>query len=291
MNNLFFFLIIKIMEFIKRYHKALYDSIDHYVEPQLEEIFEISKIVSEKLNDKNGRIFVLASGQNGALLHHMIISFDWLFRVKENKLFMIVPGAFYKRNEVDNWKEYENDSSIGSIEAKNEKLNENDLVIAFSVTGETLYINGFLKEAHSKGSKTIMVLSNFDSDDKSKYLDKKLVIDLEEKIIKGLYVGNYTTIFKLVFEMIFYSAFRRMGQISRGRILTTKIWTEKMFLTSREIIKYFTGIEDDEKARSLVKQCDGELDVLIVSVIKNMTPKEARELLIKEDYNVKKIIA
>lgn len=61
----------------------------------------------------------------------MIISFDWLFRVKEDKLFMIVPSAFYKRNEVDNWKEYGNDSLIGSIEAKNEKFDESDLVIAF----------------------------------------------------------------------------------------------------------------------------------------------------------------
>ncbi|BDU67421.1 MAG: hypothetical protein TYPL_0740 [Candidatus Tyloplasma litorale] len=249
----------------------------------------IADLLTKKIHDRKGRIILISSGPMINMIQYMVNSFDYLFKIDNKKFLIIEPGKKYINFYEKNWKKIENDKSIGAFDAKEFLVNKNDLVLAFSVTGKTNYINNFLKQAHQCNAKTIMIKSSSFIDNIN-FVDIKINIELAKKSIEGLYIGNHTTILKMVFEYIIFKMFENLGQIFEEKILTTKIWTKKMMINSLEVLRSFNPNMSDKELENLIVKAENELSIAIVMSKLNVNIDKAKIILQKNKYNFKNIL-
>lgn len=245
-------------------------------------------IFTKKMTAK-GRIVIVSAGANKLIIENLINSFNYLFKIEENKfLFLSLEHAF--EEITDNWKELENSKSIGAISAMEHDINSDDIVLGLSSTGRTNYINYFLKQSNNLRAMTILISSSLKSEDK-KYIDYNMNFPLINKEINGLYVGNHTTIIKIIFERLFFDVFEEMGQIIDGRILTTRMWTEKLLdISMNTIKKYNVNYLGEKELNEIILESKNELSIVVVMIATNVGKDEALDILKKENYNFKKIL-
>ena len=259
------------------------------------DVFEKNNIlfdnIVKKLKDKiynNGRIIFISTGNTGHSIELLIKSFEYLFKVPKDKFQIIISGEEYKEIDFYNQKEFENNKSIGTISAIEKNISKDDIVIGFSATGKTNYVNAFLKESKEKGAFTSLIISSENNINDS-FVDQKITLSLEEKNIKGLYIGNHTTILKIAFELIIFNLFEEIGQIYDGNIMTTKIWTQKLKEVSIETIRKFNSKIEDDEIENLLKETNGELSLILIMIKLNIELKDAIKIASKNNYNFKKI--
>lgn len=57
---------------------------------------------------------------------------------------------------------YEDDFDLGMVDAQNNNINENDLIIGLSASGNTKYVNGFFVYAKQKNAKMPLLTNQTD---------------------------------------------------------------------------------------------------------------------------------
>lgn len=251
---------------------------------QNNKIKELAGDIVKRINGK-GKIYIISAGPNADMVNDLFYSFSYLFKFNKEK-FLIVQAARKHKVYSAEWKDYENNKSIGAYDATLFKITKDDLIIGLSVTGKTHYINHFIREFKSKGAKTSIITSSnlFGNLD---FIDVHLDLSIKEKTIIGLYIGNHTTILKVAIESIFFNVFEELGQIFNNLILTTKVWTKKLFETSLAVFEVLFPEMSKEEVEKLLNECEGEQSVAIVMLIKGISKNSAIKLLKENSYNFK----
>ncbi len=266
------------------YVKSLQQSLNIFNEKS-DNFNNVIEEVYKKFNS-TGRIIFLATGQMGNLIMEEVKSFKYLFKIPDGKIKVIISGIEY--DEIDNslQRSFENVDSIGTLSAIENNVSSKDVIVAFSATGKTNYVNAFLKESKDKGAFTSIVNSsknklNFD------YVDEDINIAFDNKFINGLYSGNNITILKIAFEVIIFSSFEKIGQIYNNNIMTTNIWTEKLKGISIETIKKYKKNITSEEISKFIKITNGELSLILTMIKLNIDLESAKKIVLKNNYNFK----
>lgn len=268
-------------EYISRLKNAL-----EQIEDRICEFANLQNEIIKRIKN-DGKIYIVSAGQMNKIVDSIVNSLDYLFKFEKNKIISIEAAIKYKNILPNSWKHFENNKTIGAIDAIEYNITKNDLIIAISSTGKTHYINNFLTQCKTLGAQTYNLTSANDSNSVD-YKFNNINIELD-KTIGGLYIGNHTTILKVIIESLIFDSFTKLGQIYEGRILTTYVWTKKLFTTSFINLKHFKNDITEDEAKELLIKCDNQLSVAILTITNNVDPIEAKELLEKNKYNFKKI--
>ncbi len=273
---------------MKKYFDSLQATLNE-VEPHIKNMEDISNNFVQRINN-GGRIFIVVAGPVAKMTDYLYDSFRYLFKLDWEKIHIIEAARRHEQSfrDKNEWKHLENDKSIGAIDAIEMGINECDYVLGLSVTGNTKYINQFLKQSGDSGAGTAIITSSTKAEELS-YIDTTINFQVQNKTVKGLYIGNHTTILKLCVEVIFFDVFEKLGQIINGMIMTTKIWTDKLFMVSMNVLWEIDPNLSIEDGRQLVKESDGELSIAILKLLKNYTTEEAKNILEDNKYDFNKI--
>lgn len=266
-----------------KYFESLIETLK-IADKQNNKINELANDIIQRIKGK-GKIYIISAGPNADMIDDLFYSFSYLFKFNKEK-FVIVKAAQKHKLYSEDWKDYENSKSIGAYDATQYRISQNDLIIGLSVTGKTHYINHFIREFKTRGAKTSIITSSnlFGNLD---FADVHIDLSIEEKTIIGLYIGNHTTILKAVIENIFFNVFEELGQISNNLILTTKVWTRKLFETSLSVFEVLFPEVSKDEVEKLLKQCDGEQSVVIVMLKKGISKNKALKLLKDNSFDFK----
>lgn len=274
---------------MNKYFKGLIDTIDK-VEQYNNELEYITQEFQNRFNGK-GRIILLSAGPIAYMNDYLTESFKYLFKFDWDKLVNIQPGKSYEdyfpKNSNKSWRNIENEKSIGAIDTIEMNVTKDDFIIAFSVTGKTNYINQFIKQSKEIGARTALITSSPHAT--NDIADVNINLPVENKMIKGLYIGNHTTILKLIIESIFFKTFEDMGQIYNGMILTTNTWTNKLKEISMSVLCEFNSELSIDDGKRILEESDNELSVAILKLSHNIEKEEAKKILEKNNYDFKLI--
>ncbi len=246
----------------------------------------LRKFILNKINT-NGTIYIVAVGPNATMIKELIESFSYLFKIKENKFVLVSVKEEYESQL--GWKHFENNKTIGVISAIEKNVSSKDIVIGLSATGKTNYVNHFLKESDILGAETFLITTS-DFENKKEYIKHNIRLELFKKEIYGLYIGNHTTILKVILEAIILSVFEELGQIIDGNIVTTKIWTNKLFDVSYEVVGRLGILITRDKFKALIDLTNGELSLIIIIKKLHVNLEKAKIIAEENNYDFRKIL-
>ncbi len=252
---------------------------------------EISQELFRVLNSEKGKIYILGAGSTADFSKTLIKGLGHHFKYEHDKIVVLEASMNnnfdFEEENIDN----ENIFSVGVVDAIEANLNDNDIIIALSSTGRTDYINGFIKEAKSTGSKIAYITSPTDINNTHNLeVDYPITIVIERKNIYGLHIGNHTTLLKTTLEKILFRVFELKGQIIDGYVLTTNAWTKKLIENSLPTIAKYGKELTYEQAIPIFKKADNELSVIIASLILKVSLEEAKEKVLECGYDFNKLI-
>ncbi len=263
----------------------------------------IEKIVSKKielnyvleeltkaLNSKRSKVIILATGLTGFMMEDMIKSFSYLFKFDNKRLIVYIPGKDHSDLwSGEDWRHLEKEGSVGALDALETDLKVGDVIINFTSTEKTDYVNSFLKEAKVHGAKTILISS---ADKSSNKLDSDFYVNIpvENPMVKNLYIGNHSTVHKAIAEWLFLEYFNSKGQIVNNNVLTMKLWTGRL----REIaFETLSSIFEDFEINEFNKLCeesDGEMAVIYLMKAKKCSVDKAKDTLLKTNFNIEEAL-
>jgi len=244
--------------------------------------------INKNMKNPKGRVIFLATNQIGNFIKTSIDSFDYLFKFSKNKFNIIISGEYFENIDKEKRKELENNKSVGVISAIENNITKNDVIIGFTATGKTNYVNSFMKESNEKGATTILITSS-STVEEYPFIDKQINLFIKNKTINGLYIGNHTTMLKISFELITFSFFERIGQIYNNDIMTMKIWTKKFRFVSYEIIRKYEPNITDKKIEELIEETNGELSIILTMIKLKLDFISSKKIVEKNKYNFMKI--
>ncbi len=273
---------------MKDYFDSLITSLEDIY--KFDESIELtSSYISEKIQSGKGRVIIVSAGVIGSYVKRTVDSFEYLFKYDHSKIVTLKAGDKYRDMNIDDSRRLENVEAVGALDAIEMGINSDDLVISLSVTGSTKHLKYFLKESHDRGAKTVSITSSRQSGFKKEYIDLPIDVNVKNKTIKGLYIGNHTTILKIIIEFIMFESFKNLGQIVNGSIMTTNTWTKKLRDVSIEVLQVFDENITNGEALKLLENSEDELSIAILKLTRGLDNEQAKKLLIEHDYDFNKI--
>ncbi len=273
---------------MNKYFESLIESLENIGMIE-NEISEAAKKVGDFLKSDKGRLIIISAGAFSAYINETIKSFRYLFKYDHSRIITIKSGEKYRELLNDESRKIENIKAVGVLDVMEMNVDNDDIVIALSATNSTEHIKYFMKQSHECGAYIINITSPSKGTFKKDYVDLPINLYIKNKTIKGLYIGNHTTILKVIIESIFFEAFKNVGQIVGGMILTTHTWTKKLRNSSFEVLRFFDEHLTNEQAIELLKESENELSVAILKKTKNISNEEAKAILERYKYNFNKI--
>ena len=123
----------------EQYVNNLKNSLDNIIDKN-GEISEIVDLMVEVIKNK-GRIIFVSAGVVSRWIDEFIKSFDYLFKVPEDKIKLISVKTNY--GSIKNWTHFENNETIGAISAMENNIKKRSLhfVLHYSRCNIIIYVN------------------------------------------------------------------------------------------------------------------------------------------------------
>ena len=166
-----------------------------------------------------------------------------------------------------------------------------DLIIGISASGETAAIIKALEWSKSKGATVACIVMNENST-MEKDVDLKIVVKTGNEVIPGSTRMKCGTATKMVLNMLSTSIMIKGNNVYKGLMVGVLIPPEgnlKLRNRAAGIIAKLADI-NIEKAHILLKDSEDNVKLSLVRGIKKVTLNEAKELLLKNNNDLRKIL-
>ena len=224
----------------------------------IEEIAEAIDKISARMS-KGGRLFYIGCGTSGRLGVLDASECPPTFGVSGDVVIGIIAGGDNAlRNAVEN---SEDNYEAGKSDLCRYNLTENDSVIGISVAGGAEYVVGALDMAKTVGAFTVALTCNKNTKI-AEICDFEILTDTGAEVITGSTRMKAGTAHKMVLNMISTAVMVKAGYIYENLMINLK--------------------PSNNKLRDRM--------IRIVSEITGKTYSESEQLLIKNDFNIKKSI-
>lgn len=223
---------------------------------------DICKIIPLILNKMKagGRVIYIGAGTSGRIAAQDVVELFPTYGMGTEFFDYVMSGgekALYRSVEGA-----EDNKKQAVIDIKRKKLCENDVLIGISASGETPYVLSAIEYANKINSSTIGITNNSDS-----------------SLIK---ISNHSILLKTGAEVIQGST--RMNAGTAQKITLNTISTTIAILFNRT----FDNIMDHMKSNFNEKLRNRALTIIMT--LFKIDRKEAISLLVKNDYNIEKVI-
>ena len=229
------------------------------VENQTENIaLAIDKI--SKALENGGRLIYVGAGTSGRLGVLDASECPPTFGVSYDMVMGLIAGGEKALTRAT--ENFEDNSDAAVSDLKNINLNKNDVVVGISAAGGAAYVIGAIEYGKKLGCTTIGITSN----EKTKLdiiSDISIVTDTGEEVITGSTRLKAGTAQKLVLNMLSTCVMIKRGYVYENLMINLKPSNKKL----------------------------KERMVRIVSEIKSISEEEAKTLLEKADWNIRKAVS
>lgn len=272
-NNLFQKIILKNKESLE-----LINNLEH-------EIISLSKEMAKRIISNKGRIIFVGVGMSSEICELATRELWYHFRITENQ-FKIITVDEKTVSSVDSWKELEELPPAAIWEAEKTQINKNDLIIGVSYSGETPFVNSVLTLSMEKGA-TLALITNIAHTNDKDYAFNICLNDSDEIILgydSG--VGNQQ---KTILDLLIMSAMENAGRIWKESLVLLQPLNKKLYLLCIKIISEILSI-DKKEAKNIFEKYDRNLEISLITTLKGISIESAKDLIIKNNFNIAKII-
>jgi N-acetylmuramic acid 6-phosphate etherase len=163
-----------------------------------------------------------------------------------------------------------------------------DVICGLAASGRTPYVHGAIKEAKSKGCKTILVTTvpaeQIDLD-----VDYLIDVPVGAEVVMGSTRMKSGTAQKMVLNMISTGAMIRQGKIYENVMVDLMLTNEKLVERAKRILMIFSDIDYD-KAEELLDTAGGHVKTALVMALGEISKEEASQLLNQHNGFVRKAL-
>ena len=224
-----------------------------------------------------GRVFYVGAGTSGRLGIIDASEIPPTFGVPEGKVIGLIAGG---RKAITSAREgREDERSAGERIVDERSIEKKDLIIGISASGRTPFVLGCLEVGGSKGVPTVGITNN--SNAPMKEVSKVTIIaETGPEVIAGSTRMKAGTAQKMILNMISTASMVRLGKVYDNLMVDVVASNEKLRSRARKIVKIVTG-EKEEKIDKALENANFEVKPAILSLLGNLSEKEAREYLEK----------
>ncbi|MGZ9756885.1 N-acetylmuramic acid 6-phosphate etherase [Mycoplasma sp. 394] len=238
-----------------------------------------------KVIKKNGRIFYVGAGSSGRIA--LLDALDILPTFGELNWFKY-SMAGGDAAILASLEGYEDDYNLGYSDAKKENINNKDLIIGLSASGNTKYIKGFFVYAKTTNAKTTLIANQKNGDCES-VSDDVIVGDVGKEVISGSTRLKAATLQKLILNTISSITAIKLGKVYDDLMIDLIPKNEKLVKRSIDILKQITHISALD-AQKLYSEADQNIKVAAIMHLNKVDKINAIKLLKKSHNNLREVI-
>lgn len=256
------------------------------VEKVLPEIATAIERIVDRLQ-RGGRLFYVGTGTSGRLGVLDASEIPPTFGVSYDLVQGVIAGgydALYKATESS-----EDNEEAGAEDLKLRGLTEKDSVVGIAASGGTPYTIGAVEYARDLGCFTACITCVPDSTI-TKAVEIVIVPVVGPEALTGSTRMKAGTAQKMVLNMISTVAMIRLGYVKGNRMTNVKPSNAKLKERSLRILMAETAL-DEVAANELLREAEGDLRVALVMNQTSLSVSKAKELLIENDFVVKKAVS
>lgn len=173
----------------------------------------------------------------------------------------------------------EDHPELAEKDLRHVKLTGSDVACGIATSGRTPYVIGGLRYAKSVGAFAIGFTCNPDSGVGAE-ADLAICPVVGPEVISGSTRLKSGTATKMVLNMLTTGAMVLIGKTYGNLMVDLRATNTKLRLRTKRIVEILTGLSESQ-VDVLLDRCDGELKTAAVVQLRNLEPKQARELLAK----------
>ena len=163
-----------------------------------------------------------------------------------------------------------------------------DIVCGLAASGRTPYVHGALKEAKTRGCKTILV-TTVPAKQIDLEVDWLIDVPVGPEVIMGSTRMKSGTAQKMVLNMITTGAMIRQGKIYENVMVDLMLTNEKLVERAKRILMIFSEV-NYERAEELLNKAGGHVKTALIMAIGNIPKDEASKLLDQHNGFVRKAL-
>ncbi|MCE2402700.1 N-acetylmuramic acid 6-phosphate etherase [Candidatus Poribacteria bacterium] len=234
-----------------------------------------------------GRLFYIGAGTSGRLGVLDASECPPTFSTQPEMVQGIIAGgdvALRKAVEGE-----EDKPERGAQAVREYQLTSQDVLVGIASSGRTPYVLGALKEAHTKGVKTIFLSCVPPAEELKEYVGHFITPIVGPEIITGSTRLKAGTATKLVLNMLTTISMVKLGKVYNNLMVDVHASNIKLVERSIRIVQTVTGV-DATIADTTLKQARGSAKIAIVMLVKNINRTDAVALLEKHQGFLRPIL-
>ena len=259
-------------------------SVPHSVEKVKASIARAVRMTVGSLK-KGGRIFFVGAGTSGRLGILEAAECPPTFNTPPSLVQAMMAGG---KRAVFRSQEGAEDRAEEAKQKIAKRVRTGDVIVGISASGVTPFVRGALKEAKSRGAKTILVACNFASPLRS-LADVIIAPKVGPEVISGSTRLKAGTATKLILNRLTVVSMVQLGKVYGNWMVDLEPRSKKLKARGLRILKQLTGLSD-LKAKHFLKRAKGRVKVATVMARKNLSYAKAFQLLKKTDGYLRKAL-
>jgi len=249
-----------------------------------EELGNIEKAVSMIVNsfENGGRLFYIGSGTSGKLGVIDASECPPTFGVDDEMVQGIISGGI---GAMSSWLEHtEDDKELAIKDIKEKNVNNNDILVGITASGDTPYVISIIEYGKKLGCKTVgLICSKYG---KLKELcDLTIAVDVGAEVIMGSTRLKAGTAQKMVLNMLSTVSMIKIGKTYSNLMVNVKPINKKLKNRVREIVQLATEV-DLMKIDLVLENCSYDPKIAIVVIKSGLDIENAKKLLDKNKWKV-----
>ncbi|MCE5021777.1 N-acetylmuramic acid 6-phosphate etherase [Staphylococcus haemolyticus] len=255
------------------------------IEPILSQLNRVIEQTITRFRD-GGRLIYIGAGTSGRLGVLDAAECVPTFNTHPNEVIGLIAGGQQAMTEAIEGAE--DNYEMGMTDLKAIHLNEKDVVIGISASGRTPYVKGALIYANEISALTVALSCNTNSDI-STVASYALEVNVGPEVLAGSTRLKSGTAQKLVLNMISTMTMIGVGKVYDNLMVDLKATNYKLEQRSIHIIEEICGLTFKE-AQELYIKADNDIKIAIVMNLCNTTKSDAQSRLVNNNGIVKKAI-
>jgi len=234
-----------------------------------------------------GRLLYVGAGSSGRLGVLDAAECPPTFGVPRTMVQAIIAGG--RRALTDAVEGAEDSPSQGAKAMAAKKVNRHDVVVGIAASGRTPYVLGALREARRRGAATVALMSGRRAPI-AKYARVVIAPATGPEAVAGSTRMKAGTAQKLVLNMLSTAAMVRLGYVYDNWMINVALTNEKLRRRALRILEEAAGCSVS-RAEQALRQARHDSRAALLMLKANVSPEEARRLLVASRGNVRKALA
>ncbi len=236
---------------------------------------------------KGGRLFYFGAGTSGRLGIVDASECPPTFGTDPEMVQGVIAGgndAVFKAQEGA-----EDKLENGANDFKKYGVKHGDVVCGIAASGRTPYVLGAIQEARANGCKTILITTVSELTARANGADADIMVcvPVGAEAITGSTRMKSGTAQKMILNMLTTASMVQLGKTYGNIMIDLKPTNIKLIERSKRIVMSITGASYDY-AEQILKECDWNVKVAILRIIKDIDNSEAIRLLAQSDGFLRK---